>query len=83
MKTDFAINEKHPRQIATGLTHLLADTYSPYLKTHRQADRRKPSGVRKGFGMDRIISIAVRAFSGIRPDWDYFLNLLVTYALTH
>jgi starvation-inducible DNA-binding protein len=34
MKIDIGINEKDRKAIATGLSHLLADTYTLYLMTH-------------------------------------------------
>ncbi len=34
MKIDIGISEKDRRKIATGLNHLLADTYTLYLMTH-------------------------------------------------
>jgi starvation-inducible DNA-binding protein len=34
MKIDIGINEKDRKSIATGLSHLLADTYTLYLMTH-------------------------------------------------
>jgi len=34
MKIDIGINEAHRRDIANGLSRLLADTYTLYLKTH-------------------------------------------------
>ena len=34
MKIDIGINQKDREQIANGLSHLLADTYTLYLKTH-------------------------------------------------
>ena len=34
MKIDIGINEKDRKQVAHGLSQLLADTYSLYLKTH-------------------------------------------------
>jgi len=33
-KIDIGIDEKHREEIAKGLSHLLADTYTLYLKTH-------------------------------------------------
>lgn len=33
-KIDIGINEKHRKEIAKGLSRLLADTYTLYLKTH-------------------------------------------------
>lgn len=34
MAIDIGISKKHRKQIADGLSHLLADTYTLYLKTH-------------------------------------------------
>jgi len=34
MKIDIGINEKNRREIADGLSHFLADSYTLYLKTH-------------------------------------------------
>jgi len=34
MKIDIGIDEAHRKEIADGLSHLLADTYTLYLKTH-------------------------------------------------
>jgi starvation-inducible DNA-binding protein len=34
MKIDIGIDEKQRKQIASGLSRVLADSYTPYLKTH-------------------------------------------------
>lgn len=34
MKIDIGLSEKNRKEVAQGLSHLLADTYSLYLKTH-------------------------------------------------
>lgn len=34
MSIDIGINEEHRKEISAGLAHLLADTYTLYLKTH-------------------------------------------------
>ena len=35
MKIDIGISEKHRTKVAEGLSHLLADSYTLYLKTHK------------------------------------------------
>lgn len=35
MKIDIGISEKHRTRVAEGLSHLLADSYTLYLKTHK------------------------------------------------